>query len=256
MSERKAPADGAPSDHAPDPRAVFPATRLSAFAMLRSERPTDRSEGLEKIARAYWAAIYTHVRLKWRKDVHEGRELTQSFFVEALERGTFDAYEPDRGRFRTFLRTCLDRFLTNEHAASRRDKRGGGRLPIELDFDAIEPEIDKTLASPPEDPDAAFDRQWTQSMLRRAVGDLEAECERRGKMRQYRVFASYVLCHDDDRPTYAAIGKRLGITPSDVSNDLGFARRELKRLVLARLGEVTGSARELEEEARVVLGRG
>jgi RNA polymerase sigma-70 factor (ECF subfamily) len=235
-------------------RANFPATRLSAFEMLRSASPADRSLGLDRIAGAYWRAIYAHVRLKWRKGVDEGRELTQAFFAEALERRTFDAYDPARGRFRTFLRTCLDRFLANDHAARKALKRGGGATPLDLDFDAIEPEIE-ALASRPEDPDQAFDREWMSSILASAVAELELECERRGKSRQYRVFESYVLCDDDERPTYAALAKTFGITPSDVSNDLFFTRRELKRLVLARLSDVTATEQELQEEMRLVLGR-
>jgi hypothetical protein len=46
------------------------------------------------------------------------------------------------------------------------------------------------------------------------------------------------------------------MSASDVSNDLFFTRRELKRLVMARLGEVTATEGELLEEARLVLGRG
>ena len=40
--------------------------------------------------------------------------------MRALEKDFFDGYDPEKGSFRTYLRTCLDRFVANEKKAAVR----------------------------------------------------------------------------------------------------------------------------------------
>ena len=53
-------------------------------------------------------------------DPEEARDITQGFFADALRRDLFARYAPDRARFRTYVRTCVDAFvLTAALVASR-----------------------------------------------------------------------------------------------------------------------------------------
>ena len=47
----------------------------------------------------------------------DAEDLTQGFFTRAMEKEFFGGYDPAKARFRTFLRTCLDRFVANEDQA-------------------------------------------------------------------------------------------------------------------------------------------
>ena len=107
----------------------FPATRRSVVLAARDADPEVRRQAFGALVEGYWKPVYKYLRMKWRIDGEEARDLTQSFFVQALEKGTFERYEPGRARFRTFLRTCLDGFAVNEHRAALRIKRGGRRGP-------------------------------------------------------------------------------------------------------------------------------
>jgi hypothetical protein len=49
-------------------------------------------------------------------------------------------------------------------------------------------------------------------------------------------------------------GRKLGLTETEVTNQLAYARRTFRRLVLARLRRLTGSEREYRNEVRAVLG--
>jgi RNA polymerase sigma factor (sigma-70 family) len=232
-------------------RALFPATRLSAFALLQSPAPADRERGLDCIAAAYWRPVYVHVRIKWRKQPEEARDLTQGFFTSALEKRLFDGYERDRGRFRSFLRTCLDRFLANEHEASVRLKRGGPRARwMQVELDDMEPEVEALVAG--DDPETAFDREWTRSIFALSVDDLRREYESLGKAKRFEVFERLVLGADDSE-TYRQIAERLGIRETDVSNYLTQTKRDLRRILLERLRGITSSDEELADEARAVL---
>jgi DNA-directed RNA polymerase specialized sigma24 family protein len=112
-----------PNDEAPS--RGFPDTSWSAVLGVRSADEAVRARSLEAVAQVYWKPVYKHVRLRWGRVPEDAQDLTQEFFSRALEKGFFDAWDPARGKFRTFLRVCLDGFLANEAKAAGRLKRGG-----------------------------------------------------------------------------------------------------------------------------------
>jgi len=46
-----------------------------------------------------------------------------------VEKEFLDSYDPDKGRLRTFLRTCADRLFLNQERHANRLKRGKQRGP-------------------------------------------------------------------------------------------------------------------------------
>ena len=62
----------------------------------------------------------------------DAQDLTQEFFARLLAKDYPTAASREKGRFRTFLRVALKRFLANEWDRARRLKRGGGQAPLSL----------------------------------------------------------------------------------------------------------------------------
>ena len=106
------------------------------------------------------------------------------------------------------------------------------------------------------DPDAWFDREWVRALLSHGVEELRSQTTGTAREIRFRVFESYDLIPADDaaRPGYRDIAARFDIPVTQVTNHLAWARRELRRLVLARLAEVTGSDAELRDEAEELFG--
>ena len=77
---------------------------------MRSEDGATRRLGWEALVSAYWKPVYKHLRLRWRADAESARDMTQEFFARALEKSFFDEFDPERARFRTYLRVCVDGF--------------------------------------------------------------------------------------------------------------------------------------------------
>ncbi len=198
----------------------FPATRASAVLGVRSHDPSERERALDTLVAAYWKPVYTHLRLRWRLDNEDAKDLTQGFFARALEQESLAGYEPSRGTFRTFLRVCVDRFAANEHVAGKRLKRGGGAEHLSLDFDAAELEL-------------AAGRTLALDLFR--CYDLQAEGPER-------------------RPTYQQLAEEMGITVTQVTNHLHAIRQRLREILLARLRAITVDEREFESEARALFG--
>ncbi|HEX4494716.1 MAG TPA: sigma-70 family RNA polymerase sigma factor [Thermoanaerobaculia bacterium] len=234
----------------------FPQTRRSVLLAARDADPEVRRQAWEVLVRSYWKPVYKVLRTRWRLDREDAEDLTQEFFAAALAKGTFERYDPARARFRTYLRTCLDGFAATQHKAAHRLKRGGGQTPIPLDFAGAEAELVRHGAADGLDPEEYFHREWVRALFDLAVGDLRRWCAATGKQVHFHLFERYDLEGPDapERPTYAELAAEHGLPTTQVTNFLAAVRRELRRLVLGRLRELTASDEEFRSEARHVLG--
>jgi len=232
-------------------RSVFPTTRWSALLGARSKDEPERRRSWGALVAAYWKPAYKHVRLRWRAEPADAEDVVQAFFARAMENDFFDSYEPERARFRTFFRTCLDRFASNEHKARSREKRGGGATRLSLDFEGAERELARVAAAP--SPEEVFDKEWRRSVLALAIDALRVECAKAGKERALAAFERYDLAEPDARPSYDDVATALGVPATTVTNDLAWARRELRRLALSTLGELTATDAELRDESALLF---
>jgi DNA-directed RNA polymerase specialized sigma24 family protein len=237
-------------------RGRFPTTRLSAVEAAGSRDPGERDRGFAAVIAAYWKPVYKYVRLKWREDNEGAKDATQGFFARALEKDWFSGYDPRKGSFRTFLRTCLDAFLANERKAARRLKRHPGEPLLSLDFECAEGELAEHPLAGSKSPEDLFNEEFARAVFSSAVEELRQELAARGSGLAFRVFERYDVDPDpDDPPTYASLARTLDSTESRVTNALRAVRREFRRIVLERLRALTGSDSEFREEARRLLGR-
>jgi RNA polymerase sigma factor (sigma-70 family) len=236
-------------------RGGFPTTAVSQVLAVKSPDPGARARAFAMLATAYLAPVYKYTRRSWHKSEEEAREIAHEFFATALEKGTFADYDPEKARFRTFLRVCLDRFISKGIRRDRAQKRGGDVRFASFDFDAVERELAGSPDDAPASPEDYFDQQWTRELLRSSLAALQTELEAKNKLVHFHVFKSIDLCEDGtQQPSYAELGAAMGLSVSDVTNRLSYARRAFRRVVLQKLRELTASDEEFREEARAVLG--
>lgn len=235
----------------------FPATHVSAVLRTRSEDVEVRARALETLVGSYWKPVYKYIRIKWSASTEDARDFTQGFFARAIEKGFFEKYEPSKARFRTYLRTCLDGYIANERRGARRAKRGGDVQIVSLDFETAEGELRQRALSHQTDLDEYFYREWARSLFAIAVEAFREACRASGKEVHFALFERYDLDGADDpasRPTYQDLARTFSLPVTQVTNTLAAARRDFRRIVLAKLREVTGSDEEFRAEARDLLG--
>lgn len=236
-------------------QARFPETRRSAIVDLRTDDPALRAAASENLITGYWKPVYKYIRVRWNQSNEDAKDLTQAFFTRTLEKQFFTAYDPSKARFRTYLRACLDAFLSNESKAASRIKRGGAARFVSLDFETAEGEIRQyEAASPQQSPEEYFQREWVRHLFSLALDDLRRECLERGNDLQYRVFERYDLHDDAEQPTYETLACEFDITGTAVTNYLAATRRRLRHFVLERIRETTAAGKDFRAEARLVLG--
>jgi RNA polymerase sigma factor (sigma-70 family) len=225
----------------PDGR--FPETALTHLRQACDGDPQIRRLAWDTIVAAYWKPVYKYIRYKWRETNENAKDLTQGFFARALEKNAFSAYDPEIAPFRSFLRLCADRYVSNERMFASRQKRNGG---------VAEP-LDESIADSSISPDEYFHREWVRQLFSLATADLQQLCRERGREDVYRAFEMYDLA-GENRPTYADIATSLNIPVTQVTNYLAAARRDLRTMVLSRLRTLTATEQEFRAEARAVLG--
>ena len=235
----------------------FPATRLSVVLATGSENPDQRRIALDVLIRSYWKPVYKYLRLHWRADNEEAEDLTQGFFARAIDRDFLARYDPARAKFRTYLRTCLDGFVSNERQAAKRLKRGGAYQHVALDFVTAEGELqERAIEAKSEDPAALFHQEWVRAVFARAVQALEEDCTRGGREVSFALFREYDLegSASEKPPTYAELGERHGLPETSVTNRLHSVRKRFREIVLDQLRQSAATDDEYRQEVRELLG--
>jgi len=231
---------------------AFPLTRHSVVAAAQGRDPQERVRALDAITNAYWRPVYKYARMRWRIEREDAEDFTQDFFSRLLEKDFLAAYDPAKGKLRTFLRTCIDRLFLNQTRDARRQKRGNAAAHVSLNFEEAEHELAASVQA--ESPEKYFEKEWIRTLFALAVERLRAQCQAAGKSTQFTLFERYDLNDAETRLSYAALAQEFNIALTDVTNYLAFARREFRLCVLEQLRDMTGGEEEFQREAQSILG--
>jgi RNA polymerase sigma factor (sigma-70 family) len=238
------------------PAVVFPATHCSLVQAAGSGDPAVRRLARETLIAAYWKPIYKYIRFKAGVANEDAKDLTQAFFTRAVEKDFFDRFDPAKGRFRTFVRVCVDAFVANERRAGTRLKRGGANALLSLDFLSADAELGLHPPANGTDPDDFFRQEWLRGLFALAVEDLRRYCTASDKSLPFALFERYDLEGPDapTPPSYAQLAQEFGLPTTQVTNHLAFARRQFRQLFLDRLRASSGSIEDYDEEVRRLFG--
>ncbi|MGE0552532.1 MAG: RNA polymerase sigma factor [Gemmatimonadales bacterium] len=228
----------------------FPETRPSVLAALAGRDGEQRREAGDLLCRAYRAPVVALVRHRWPGKEADAEDVTHDFFATLLEKDWLARFDPNKGRFRTFLRVCAERFAANWHQAAGRLKRGGGLVEVPLDL------VAELVSAEADDDDRRFRDAWVNSVFGLAVEGLRAEAATRGRERHFAIFERYDLADHPagERPTYRRLAEEHGLSEGEVVNHLAWARRRFRAQVLETLRRLAGSDEEYREDVRELLG--
>ena len=231
----------------------FPTTRRSVLERVRSDNPEVRRVAFGDLAEGYWRPSYHYLRLHWRLAPEEAEDVVQSFFAAAFEKQYLERYDPAKAKFRTFLRTCVDRFVQNRQKAEQAFKRGGGATHLSLDFPGAEREVSALVATDLTDPDRFFHDEMVRALFARVVDALRRAYVADGKELTFRIFAAHDL-QPAGETSYATVAESCQVTVAQVTNHLHAARRRFREVALDELRGLCGTDAEFRDEARALFG--
>ncbi|MGH9146987.1 MAG: RNA polymerase sigma factor [Vicinamibacterales bacterium] len=231
----------------------FPATRHSVIERMRSPDGDTRRHAFGDVVEGYWKALHRYLCLHWRMSHDDAQELTQTFFTEAFQKEWLARYDPEKARFRTFVRLCVDRFVLNKQQAASRIKRGGGAEVFSLDLPGAEEELARHRLAMSPDADELFRREFVRALFERSVSEVRKEYEAAGRPLHLVLFERYDI-DPTEGISYAALAREFGLTQAQVTNYLAQVRRSFRVRALEALRSLCGSEEEFRREGRELFG--
>jgi RNA polymerase sigma-70 factor (ECF subfamily) len=179
-------------------------------------------------------------------DVNEAQDLTQAFFAQLLEKNYVGTAAPERGRFRAFLLTAFKHFLSKEWEKAKAQKRGGGRPPLSLDFDAADSSlrIDPAAGLTAEQ---FYERQWAITLLQRIMERLRTELELAGKSTQFEELKGFII-GEHAGATYSDVAQRLNVTEAAAKMAASRMRQRYRDLLREEIAHTVDGPDEVDDE--------
>jgi len=230
------------------PDARFPTTHWSRVAQAANPGAPDARAALAELCESYWYPIYALIRRKGN-DPDQALDLTQEYFARLLDKGVLAAADPDKGKFRAFLRTDCGFFLADARDRHNRLKRGGGVAVVSIDAAGaegryrVEPEGGLT-------PEKLFERAWAIALLDQALQRLAAEYSTAGRVELFERLEPTLTRGPRTEP-YSTIAARLGMTEAAVQQAASRLRKRFAMLLRAAVAATLDSPDEAAVEGEI-----
>jgi RNA polymerase sigma-70 factor (ECF subfamily) len=223
--------------------------RTTQWSLVRvggdSADPALRREALEALCGTYWPPVYDYVRCRGY-DAESARDLTQGFFTRLLDKEYLKKADRERGKFRSFLLTCVKRYLSDERDRARAVKRGGGLRILPLEFEAAESSI-RCVPADRRSPETIFEKRWAVAVVRQAVSRLEREMERSNKGEQFRRLRPW-LTGRGPASGHRMLAVDLGISEQALRVTIHRLRRRLGHLLREEVASTLSDPAQLDAE--------
>jgi DNA-directed RNA polymerase specialized sigma24 family protein len=230
-------------------RYQFATTRWTLVVAAGGPTSPESQAALAALCEAYWLPVYAFVR-RGGRSAEDAKDLTQAFFTRVLEKGYFAEARSERGRFRSFLLTCLTHFLANEYDWRVALKRGGGQTRLPLEFDHGE----RTYLHEPvayATPEHLYERRWALSVLDLAMSRARAGYEESGRSDLFAALRPYLT--GDEPASYAELATTLTTTEGALRVAVHRLRRAFARSLREVVAETVETPEEVESELRYLM---
>lgn len=95
-------------------RRDFVPTAWTEVLTARNAETTEARLAWDQPVGVYWKPVHFHVRRNGYS-VEDAKDLTQGSFASLIKRGSPSSVSPAKGKLRTFFRSSLDYFLSDEY---------------------------------------------------------------------------------------------------------------------------------------------
>jgi len=234
---------------------LFPSTHWSVvLAAGRSEiEPEIAGVALAELCQIYWAPLYSFVRSRGYT-VHDGQDLTQSFFAYLLEHKVYARADRQRGKFRSFLLAAVKNFLADAADRERTLKRGGAQNFLPLHEEQVE-EAESLFQthSGTSNEDWLFDRSWAEALIAAGLERLSADYKRERKEQLFKELRVFVASGADPPPTYTELADRMGIAESTLRSHVTRLRARYREVLRAEVRRTVDTETQVDEELHELL---
>jgi hypothetical protein len=228
--------------------ARFPTTHWSEVARAGVVDPQIKRQALGRLLGTYLPALRAHLLGAKRMNADGADDLLQGFICDQVVAADLMARaDRQRGRFRGFVVTALDRYAARVARAENAEKRKPTLALLSLE----DHEPSGALGGRAADP---FDVAWARQVVQHAIDQMRIQCSSGRAEQVWLVFKSCALeplLNGTEPPAHHQTMKLLGLgSVQEVSNTLVTAKRTFARVLRAIVGEYFHDKNEIEAELR------
>lgn len=211
----------------------FQTTHWSLVNRLAVSGENPDAQALADLCSAYWYPIYAFIRRQGHGQ-HDAEDLTQGFFAHVFEKAIFESADPEKGRLRAFLLTCLRRYLADERDRFFAKKRGAA---VTFPFDTALAE--KRYASEPSagdlPPDRLYQRRWAITLLEHSLQFIESEFAAQGKTDLFRELRPWLGFGEHAAESYETVAARLGMPVGTLKSHVSRLRQRWREVLFEQV---------------------
>lgn len=224
----------------------FPTTSWTLIVNARDPDHQVSREALGRLCGSYWYPVFAFIRRKGL-DSDQARDCTQDFFAALLEKDYLVGVERAKGNFRSFLLAAVGHFLSNQFAAERAQKRGGGQRFLSLEMENAEG-IYRNVPADSLTPEALFEYSWATSLLQRILQRLRDGYSDR----DFEVLKPF-LVGEEARGDGIATAERLGMSTGAFKVAIHRLRKRYRDVLRAEIAETVADPTQVDDEIRYLL---
>jgi RNA polymerase sigma-70 factor (ECF subfamily) len=235
-------------------KSKFLTTHWSEIRNVKTHNEVQRRTIINALIEKYWKPVYCYLKQKGY-DNETAKDLTQGFFHEiVLVRCLVQRADETKGRFRTFLLTALDHYVTSIHRANIAAKRYPKDGIMSLgDFD----EASVSWAAKDQKPEELFTYVWASVLMDDVLAEVKDGCFRDGKGIYWQIFRARVLdpiMTGTEPCPVSELCKRLKVAnKAQVSNMIVTVKRRFQVAMSYRIRHYVDSDEEVEQEIRDLM---
>ena len=159
--------------------------------------------------------------------------------------------ERDRGKFRSFLLTCLKHYLANEWDRDQAQKRGGGVLWIPLDHQSPDPGF-REEPFHHLTPEKAFEKKWAETLLKRTIHRLRREMRKSAKKERVKKLLVF-LTEEGKKKRYIDVAAELKITENTLKVAIHGMRNRFGNILRAEIANTVDDPAKIDDEIRFLF---
>lgn len=226
---------------------AFPVTRWSLVLRAGAKSTAAGFQALEQLVTRYHLALKAHLVYVKKLDPDRAEDLIQGFLADKfLESDLLTTAQRDKGRFRTYLLTALERYRVSVYRKETTHKRSPGAGMI-VDLEEI-----RDVVAAPHTRSSPYDIAWARELIHQALQKVRAELESSSRPSHWAIFEARVVApilEGTPAADYNALVSRLGFaTPVQASNALITAKRMFVRKLRETVADYVDGEKEIDEE--------
>lgn len=207
---------------------------------------------LERVLARYRRPVLREIAQQLRCALPDAEDHAQAFFEVWMRREFLKHVEPDKGRFRAFLKRCVRNYLRDVHDAETAEKRPPPALKDSLDRTDAEGKPVHAPAADPQPIGDRFDVEWAHNLFSNVLEQLQEqyEADRRGPVFHALRGELDGTIEDAD---LASLARQLGLSVVVIKSYRHRMKKELRRMVEDEVRSSCAEGEDWRDELRHLL---